>query len=143
MRRRPPAVALGALACLTTLTAPAAAHAADAVRPPVRVIGDCVHPTREPSEVTIACADHGIFFQRLTYTSWTRRSATGRGQLWINDCTPDCADGRFAHHAVRFTMDRPVRVDHQLRFSRILVTYVHRHGAHRHGVEYVPTRPIP
>lgn len=147
MRGRLLTAALAALVCLGPLVeapgAMAASPPAAAAHLAVRVIGDCVHAQREPREVVITCADYGIRFEGLTYTSWRARSATGRGRLWINTCKPDCARGKFVHHPVRITMDRPVRVNHQLRFSRILVTFIHRHGPHRHLVEYVPTRPIP
>lgn len=47
----------------------------------------------EPPAIDLACADGGLSFSDLSWTSWTSRSAEGTGQLSENDCTPDCADG--------------------------------------------------
>jgi len=46
-------------------------------------------------------------FGRITWTSWTRRSAHGRGKVWINDCRPDCAGGSFSPRPMRVSLSRP------------------------------------
>jgi len=48
-----------------------------------------------PSSYDLACADGGISLQGLTWSSWGAATAYGSGELSVNGCTPDCADGTF------------------------------------------------
>ena len=59
------------------------------------VYGDCQTPTVEPTEMILTCADHGVRFEGLQWTSWTNVSATAVGTLVYNDCSPTCANGQF------------------------------------------------
>ena len=56
----------------------------------------------------------------LTWTTWTERQASGRGAVWLNDCTPVCADGKFTPHAVVVETFRP-RDGH---FTRLTLRYM-------------------
>jgi hypothetical protein len=47
----------------------------------------------EPASISVACADNGIGAKDLTWQSWSATSAAGSGQVWENDCTPNCAEG--------------------------------------------------
>jgi hypothetical protein len=63
------------------------------------VVLDCsLKPVVAPSTFTIACADGGIGVQRLHWTSWTPKLASGYGTFWQNDCVPDCANGHFHYY---------------------------------------------
>lgn len=55
--------------------------------------GDCLTPTVEPSAIVTACADRGLVFQDLHWTSWTATSATAVGTEWYKTCVPYCAAG--------------------------------------------------
>jgi len=62
------------------------------------VLADCTSPPPqalavEPTTIFIACADAGIGVRDLTWNSWSAAGASGSGELWENDCTPDCAAG--------------------------------------------------
>jgi hypothetical protein len=62
------------------------------------VLANCTSPPPqslavEPTTIFIACADAGIGVLDLTWSSWTAEGAGGSGELWENDCTPDCAAG--------------------------------------------------
>lgn len=70
------------------------------------VVANCTAPgnaaydtTTKPTSIVIACADAGVGFQDLSWTSWTTSSAMGAGQLWKNDCTPNCAQGTVHRYA--------------------------------------------
>jgi hypothetical protein len=69
---------------------------------------------------------------RLQWTSWTRTLATGAGAVWLDDCTPDCAQGRFTPHKVDVKAFRPV----QGHFRRLTLTYSY------HGTRHVDRRGI-
>ena len=57
----------------------------------------------------LTCADAGVRFEGLHWTSWTNVSASAIGILVYNDCTPDCAGGQF-HYVpnARVTLSVPV-----------------------------------
>lgn len=61
----------------------------------------------------------------LKWSSWTKGAAQGRGDDWLNNCTPDCADGTFSQHAVDITMFRPRTMLGLLVFTRMRVRYTH------------------
>jgi hypothetical protein len=52
-------------------------------------------PAVMPTKVELACATDNAYLDNVTWSSWTSQSATGSGDLHLNDCTPDCADGTF------------------------------------------------
>ena len=49
--------------------------------------------TVQPVRHVLSCADHNSGLRKLTWSSWTSRTATGAGVYYWNDCTPDCAAG--------------------------------------------------
>ncbi|MDO8185528.1 hypothetical protein Q5424_16920 [Conexibacter sp. JD483] len=49
----------------------------------------------------------GDRFGRIAWSAWTQRSAQGRGQVWLNDCRPDCAGGSFSPRPVRIVLSQP------------------------------------
>jgi hypothetical protein len=69
---------------------------------------------------------------RLRWASWTPTQATGSGAVWLDSCTPSCAQGTFTAHAVEVRAFRPVRG----RFTRLTLRYGYR------GKRHVDTRGI-
>lgn len=65
-------------------------------------------------------------FGRLRWTSWTRSRASGSGANWINDCTPDCAQGHFHGYPVTLFASRPRTIAGHDLFTRLRVTYTGR-----------------
>lgn len=55
----------------------------------------------------------------LRWSSWTRKRAFGTGAVWLDDCTPNCAAGRFSPHAVKVRVFRPIGVV----FTRLTLSY--------------------
>ena len=58
----------------------------------------------------------------LVWASWTPTVARGSGAIWIDNCTPDCAAGKFAPYAVAIVAFRPVKGH----FTRLTLTYKYR-----------------
>lgn len=71
-------------------------------------------------------------FGRITWSSWTRRSAHGRGQIWINDCEPDCAGGSFSPRPMRVALSHP----RDGKFRLLTIRYRYR------GKAYVDRRTV-
>jgi hypothetical protein len=63
----------------------------------IKVYGNCMTPSIEPTEIVLACADYGGLVEGLRWTSWTDVSAMAVGTVVYNDCTPNCAEGHYHH----------------------------------------------
>jgi hypothetical protein len=64
---------------------------------------------------------HGPF-GRLTWSSWSATRALGSGAVWLDDCNPSCAAGRFSPYAVKVQAFRPVGGH----FTRLTFTYTYK-----------------
>jgi hypothetical protein len=53
-----------------------------------------------PGTFTLACADGNDALARMAWTSWTPRLASGYGTETLNDCVPNCAEGKFRDYPV-------------------------------------------
>lgn len=56
-----------------------------------------------PARVTFACGDGNFFARDLRWSSWGARTARATGTAEINDCTPNCAAGKFHAYRVALT----------------------------------------
>lgn len=88
----------GPVGSTTTSTAVGSTTSSSAAAPApvdasIEVYGDCRHPSVEPSEIVMACADGGAVAEALHWTSWTANGATAVGTLAYKTCVPDCATG--------------------------------------------------
>jgi len=89
-----------------------------------QVIADCQNTQVEPRLFVVACADHNSFLTNLTWSSWTPATASASGTYWQNDCTPDCAMGRFeASPGATIELSRPIATSAGVEFSTLTVSY--------------------
>lgn len=90
------------------------------------VVVDCVGDAQsKPGIMILACADAGDVLTGLHWSSWGNQ-AFGTGTEKINDCTPDCADGKFISYPALVVLWRPeARPGHpgQRYFSRVTRIY--------------------
>lgn len=68
----------------------------------------------------------------LHWGHYTRRQASARGVVWLDDCEPDCADGTFHARPARVHVFRP----RHGRFTRMTLKYRYR------GHRYVDRRAV-
>jgi len=103
-----------------------------AAQPPASVASsivwfDCTHHgQQEPSDYILTCADAGSVLEHLVWKSWTARQAVATGVHELNNCTPNCAEGRFIGYPVVVTLWRSEPVSGQPGqrcFTRITVRY--------------------
>jgi hypothetical protein len=71
------------------------------------LIGNCAKPKFKPGTLIFACGDASFGATGVTWSSWTRNSATGSGTGEINDCSPDCAHGQVKKAAINVTAGKP------------------------------------
>lgn len=65
-------------------------------------------------------------FLRIRHWSrWTRTSAVTRGTLWVDNCQPDCASGRFRTYPATVTLSRVADRKGVRFFSRMRLSYQH------------------
>ena len=74
-----------------------------------RVVGNCTKSQVRPSAIIIACADDNLSLTRLHWSSFGGTTARGSGDYYVNDCTPDCAAGRFHSYPIELVLSRAKR----------------------------------
>jgi hypothetical protein len=71
------------------------------------VINCAFKPQTRPSSFVLTCADAGDVLVALHWVSWGPTAAFATGTEQINDCTPNCADGKFINYPVLVNLWRP------------------------------------
>ena len=99
------AIFAGAIALAVLLPAAAAASArepvtvasrsAGASKTTPRVLTCPGHTEVRPRSYLMSCGDANASWKNMVWTSWGPRTASGTGDLYQNDCTPNCASGHF------------------------------------------------
>ena len=88
---------------------------------------DCTHRGQEePSDYILTCADAGSVLEHLVWESWTAQQAVATGVHELDNCTPNCAEGKFIDYPVVVTLWRSEPVSGQPGeqcFTRITVRY--------------------
>jgi hypothetical protein len=72
------------------------------------VVVNCVFKQQtRPSNFILTCADAGDVLAHLHWVSWGPTAAFATGTEQINDCTPNCAAGKFINYPVLVDLWRP------------------------------------
>jgi hypothetical protein len=97
--------------------------------------------TGDGSGVLGGFSGHGPLprFGRMTWSSWTSIQAMGSGAVWLDDCVPNCAQGKFHPYPVTVHAFDP-SAGH---FTRLTLRYslagkptIDRRGLRRFGSSY-------
>ncbi|MCL2395404.1 MAG: DUF4232 domain-containing protein [Acidimicrobiaceae bacterium] len=100
--------------------------------------------TTDPTQIIMACGDGGEVFQGLSWTSWGASSASGTGQLSVNDCTPYCAAGTFHQFQASVTLTSVINSIKGPVFSVVNVIYPNGGpNGEASGTFSLPVPPIP
>ena len=62
---------------------------------------DCTTPKIEPRSITLSCADDGAVLKHLRWKNWFEPTVKGEGDLYLNDCDPNCAEGGIDRYRVK------------------------------------------
>jgi hypothetical protein len=65
-----------------------------------RVVGDCTKSQVRPTTIILACADDNLSLTHLRWKNFGAGTAHASGLYHVNDCTPNCAAGRFHSYPV-------------------------------------------
>jgi hypothetical protein len=142
-RRAAAAAALGCAAVVTTAVALSAAHAAAAVEHVYQrpgntyiasgqyILGPALY--KPGCQVKFDCAlsgDATAFLYQMRWSRWTTAKAVGAGTYLLNDCTPNCAEGKFYQAPIVVTFTNPVKacVDKSVRRYWTKASFRYTHG---------------
>jgi len=78
---------------------PAAGARPSAAPVAINTCGSGSAPAVRPREFGLSC-DSSEVLVRLRWTRWTAKGASGHGADSLNDCKPDCAQGKFHNYPV-------------------------------------------
>jgi hypothetical protein len=92
-------VTLVALAVFAAMAASALAAAGGR-----RVVGNCTKSQVAPSSIILACADANTVLTKLHWTTFGGATARASGSYTANDCTPNCAAGKFHANPITLTL---------------------------------------
>jgi hypothetical protein len=76
-------------------------------------------PAVRPAKITIACADANFYVDRLRWSNWQAKTATGAGTAHVNDCTPYCAAGHFHAYKMMIALSHPTSCHGRTVFSKL------------------------
>jgi hypothetical protein len=92
-----------------------------------RVVGNCTKSQLRPPSIIIACGDGNILLLRLKWTSFGGAIARGDGDYSANDCTPNCAAGKFHSYPVKVALSKAMLCkDHHDDYQLASLTFTGR-----------------
>ncbi|HXQ75636.1 MAG TPA: hypothetical protein VN791_04005 [Acidimicrobiales bacterium] len=113
---------------MTTTVPPSTTTAPESALP--GVIADCTAPPPqaqqsqvEPTSISLACADNGVGVEKLVWTRWTETNAIGNGEVWENNCTPNCANGTIETYSASMSLSGVETTTAGRLFSHLTVAY--------------------
>ena len=78
--------------------------AAIKLKPTEVLTWDCEYPEYKPKAITFTCADAGLYIDKIQWTSWSQKGATGTGIFNENLCEPSCAEGKQVSEEVKINL---------------------------------------
>jgi hypothetical protein len=99
---------LGAALLITPILAFGVADPAGAGAAPTRVLTCSLKPATKPSTYLLSCADANASWTGMSWSVWSASSASGRGLLRQNDCTPNCVSGKFINYRATVKLSKVV-----------------------------------
>ena len=88
-------------------------------------IWDCGPLVARPTSLILTCADANYELASLRWRGWGHASATATADAKANDCTPNCAAGRFSAYPVTVTATRLKACGRARIYTRLTIAYAH------------------
>jgi hypothetical protein len=82
-----------------------------------------------PTSIIAACGDGNFYFSGLHWTSWGPTAAAA-GTAHLNDCTPNCAAGKFHTYPAHVSLSAPHVCNGRTELTRLSWIFT---GAHPKG----------
>jgi hypothetical protein len=126
MRKRTLGTAICAIATAAAISMPAGATgpgASSSGKLPL-LIASCAKPKFKPANVILACGDASLGATGVTWSSWTRKAAAGSGTGQLNDCNPNCAQGKTKTAPMSLRASKPTTCKNGRRiFTKLSYTW--------------------
>jgi len=104
-------------------------------------ISDCGGQAIAPVSMTLTCADANYGLAAMKWRNWGTARATGSGSASANDCTPNCAAGKFESYPVSATASGIATcLSGRKQYTRLVLTYS---GARPTGIAATSTWKFP
>ncbi|MBV9451421.1 MAG: hypothetical protein JO345_36595 [Streptosporangiaceae bacterium] len=123
-----PAAAIAAVSvplAVSANAAPGTVSRPSAAAPKVAVY-DCTNrPLVRPREFIVFC-DSSRYLTKLSWTSWNATEATGTGLDYVDNCVPNCAQGKWSHQDAIVVLWRTRPVPHhkgQSAYTKMTLLY--------------------
>src|SRR5215207_7514176 len=88
------------------------------------LISNCAKAKLKPANVILACGDASFGATGMSWSSWTRKRATGTGTGQLNDCKPNCAQGKTKTAPIQLRLGKPVKCSNgTLIFAKVRFTW--------------------
>jgi hypothetical protein len=110
-----------AITALVGLAGPAGATTPDRVYVASRV---CTGAAYKPPRITIACGTGQFYAAKLRFTAYGGPVARAKARLVLDDCMPNCAEGRFTSHPGLVTLKDIERCGRRLFYARVAWSFV-------------------
>jgi hypothetical protein len=111
----------------------------EVIPPPTQVLrGDFDLPATRPKAIVYTGDGSGWLagaarrFAGLRWTVWSSAVARATGANWLDDCVPNCAQGRFTGYPVKILLSRPEFLRGHEVFKRLTGTYTKALPPHTH-----------
>jgi hypothetical protein len=108
----------------STSRATPASHQVQAVKAIVRVLPCFGLPEVRPANYLMSCADANASWKKVNWVSWGAKTALGKGDLYQNDCQPNCVSGHFHTYAAKVVLSEVTQTrKYGLLYSRATFSY--------------------
>jgi hypothetical protein len=61
-------------------------------------------PEERPADYLMSCADANASWKNVHWANWGLKTALGTGDLYQNDCQPNCVSGRFQTYVAKVVL---------------------------------------
>ena len=90
----------------------------------VRVLPCFGLPELRPANYLMSCADANASWKKVKWLSWGAKTALGTGDLYQNDCQPNCVSGHFRTYPAKLVLSEVIRTKkYGLLYSQATFSY--------------------
>jgi hypothetical protein len=88
------------------------------------LINNCNKAKVRPGNVILTCGDANFQTTGMNWSVWTQKSAVGTGTGAINDCDPNCVQGKTKTAPIQLSLSKPIKCSNGKRvFTKVRYTW--------------------
>jgi hypothetical protein len=78
-----------------------------------RVLSCTSTPRSKPEDAVVTCSDGSLSWRRVKWSTWNAHHASGKGQVYVNDCKPKCVSGHFRRYPAKVSLAKVHKTNHR------------------------------